>query len=734
MTALLAALTVLSDLKAATVQVQVDGDNCVFTPQAVNAFAGDTVQWNWISGLSSTVSGTPGAPDGRWDSGLQSVGATFCHTFTAPGTFPYFSDSSATMIGTVTVFPPKWPVGFYSLTEDGSDIIGSDQLLTKDWVTGFRLRLYIRDILKDGPTPDWTELDAAISEAKAAGKKIGVSIAWGRYCPDWVFASGVYEFLVDPADNNLGSNPNSYMPLPWDTTYQQYLFNFIDEFAARYDNDPTVQYIAITGFQQLVENRLINNYNGSYALNNDVSLTNKQKGSYCEVQSQSANFTPTNIPPTFFDITDKGISSPYLPVNSKVCNPSEDPTCPAAPAPHVVYVNQKASQKAVNQAATVLEWQILNGDEAKADAEASSLTYDDTSPADGEVFVGFSNWVPSSTPGFASMRAYMTAMIGTEGSLGILDKWVHAFPHTPVVLTEQSPFSANNPWNTPASEDLKKYIQTYPLGGYMTASLQAVCNYDASKIHQTLTPKGDQMLSFFSDPKTDIYKSSCPMPTPTPGAQTVNDACEAALERGDSWFEPYYHDMLTDQDQSPPAMAQAWEANKPSFTSPLPQLVSAVSRLTHAGVGDFDVPLPFTGPVGIEDRLANCYQIVLTFDKPVQSGIATLASGTGIIGTLVFSGNTISVPLTGIVNGEVVTLLISQLNGLQTDFAGADIGFLVGDVNGDGFTNGGDTVLVRGDSGADVDATTFRADVNLDGYINGGDTVIVQDNSGTALP
>ena len=96
---------------AATVTVTV-GNNCLcFSPASVTIHAGDTVQWNWGSSgynspLHSSTSGTPGAPDGLWDSGLLGPGDTFTHTFNTAGTFHYYCTrhgQCCAMTGVVTV-------------------------------------------------------------------------------------------------------------------------------------------------------------------------------------------------------------------------------------------------------------------------------------------------------------------------------------------------------------------------------------------------------------------------------------------------------------------------------------------------------------------------------------------------------------------------------------------------------------------------------------------------------
>jgi len=95
--------------RGATIQVQVGADGLKFTPQDVTIQLGDTVQWTWIGSFHSTTSGTPGNPDGMWDSGVQNAGFVFNQTFTTAGTFNYYCSVHGTccsMIGSVTVTMP----------------------------------------------------------------------------------------------------------------------------------------------------------------------------------------------------------------------------------------------------------------------------------------------------------------------------------------------------------------------------------------------------------------------------------------------------------------------------------------------------------------------------------------------------------------------------------------------------------------------------------------------------
>src|SRR5215510_984152 len=61
-----------------------------FSLSSVTIHPGDQVKWTWATSGHSTTSGRPGMPNGIWDSGVRSQGATFTHTFNSAGTFPYY--------------------------------------------------------------------------------------------------------------------------------------------------------------------------------------------------------------------------------------------------------------------------------------------------------------------------------------------------------------------------------------------------------------------------------------------------------------------------------------------------------------------------------------------------------------------------------------------------------------------------------------------------------------------
>ena len=91
---------------------------------------------------------------------------------------------------------------------------------------------------------------------------------------------------------------------------------------------------------------------------------------------------------------------------------------------------------------------------------------------------------------------------------------------------------------------------------------------------------------------------------------------------------------------------------------------------------------------GVEPRDGNgSYKIVLHFDRPIQSGTATVSSGTGSAGTVSFSGNDMLVDLNGVTNAQRVTLTannVGAVSGGVLSSVNVTIGFLIGDTNGNG--------------------------------------------------
>lgn len=107
--------TTLPGLAATTVTVGPGGE-LRFDPATVEIRVGDTVRWRFATPLHNVVSGSGGSANGLFcspdDSGCASApfapaGSTYEHTFSEPGTFPYFCQPhvSVGMTGRVIVEP-----------------------------------------------------------------------------------------------------------------------------------------------------------------------------------------------------------------------------------------------------------------------------------------------------------------------------------------------------------------------------------------------------------------------------------------------------------------------------------------------------------------------------------------------------------------------------------------------------------------------------------------------------
>jgi photosystem II stability/assembly factor-like uncharacterized protein len=170
------------------------------------------------------------------------------------------------------------------------------------------------------------------------------------------------------------------------------------------------------------------------------------------------------------------------------------------------------------------------------------------------------------------------------------------------------------------------------------------------------------------------------------------------------------------------------------------QLVSAVSRKTHGTAGTFDIALPFTGAPGVEPRRnANGdHTIVFTFSNDVVSGNAAVTDGVGnVSGTPTFSGNTMTVALTGVPSAGRVTVTVS---GVTDRFAqtmpSTDLTMkaLFGDTDGNSTVSASDLGRVKSEASRAVTATNFRADVTADGSVSASDIGVVKSMAGTTVP
>jgi hypothetical protein len=177
------------------------------------------------------------------------------------------------------------------------------------------------------------------------------------------------------------------------------------------------------------------------------------------------------------------------------------------------------------------------------------------------------------------------------------------------------------------------------------------------------------------------------------------------------WYTQEYYDTTT---------SVGWRTRIGSFKLATggggANLVSAASKLTHGSAGTFSIDMPLSGPSGVEDRVASTYNAVFTFDTAVTSGQVQIVSGTATAGTPTFSGNTMTVPLTGVSNEQIVTIRVKNINGGggQTD---VPFGFLIADVTANRTVDKPDFNSIVAANGQPVSSANFRNDVDANGSI-----------------
>lgn len=132
--------------------------------------------------------------------------------------------------------------------------------------------------------------------------------------------------------------------------------------------------------------------------------------------------------------------------------------------------------------------------------------------------------------------------------------------------------------------------------------------------------------------------------------------------------------------------------------------------------------------------MSSTYNAVFTFSGPVTSGQATVTSGTGTAGTPTFSGSTMTVPLTGVADQQVITIQVSNINGDGTVDGNVPFGFLIADVDANRVVNKTDATPIKSNKNQPANSSNFRDDINLSGLIDKTDFNLVKSNNGHSLP
>jgi len=178
----------------------------------------------------------------------------------------------------------------------------------------------------------------------------------------------------------------------------------------------------------------------------------------------------------------------------------------------------------------------------------------------------------------------------------------------------------------------------------------------------------------------------------------------------------------------------------PSVAAPV--LQGIVSRKVHGASGTFDRVLTFTTPPTInhaptiEPRAGPTFQLVFTYDKPLNAATATVTEGVATPSSSIV-GNTVVVNLTAVNDVQYVTVSLTSVGSTDGGTGGvgaARVGFLKGDVNSSRLVAVTDLVVVNNQLGKPLTAANFVSDVNASGIITVLDKVVVNNALGHFLP
>jgi serine protease len=227
-----------------------------------------------------------------------------------------------------------------------------------------------------------------------------------------------------------------------------------------------------------------------------------------------------------------------------------------------------------------------------------------------------------------------------------------------------------------------------------------------------------------------------------PGAGTFGADCSAT---GDGYTTGTYTDLPAGTVAERTFIGWVYPVQAPtaicSGGSPCistPGFLTAVSRKTHGIAGDFDLPLSLT-PLNptTEPRRGPTATIVMTFDSPISSATATVASGTAAIASTSYSGNSVIIALTGVSDAQYVTIGLSSVSSTTGGTGGAGsvrTGFLAGDVTRNRVVTVADLGTVNAQLSQPVTTANYFDDVNASGTITSSDTGLVNSWLTHSLP
>ncbi len=141
-------------------------------------------------------------------------------------------------------------LGYFAVIKDNDNITAIKELLSKPYINGVSVTYTWNELEPVEDTFKWESLDRILELCAQTNRTAIVRVATSGIdkttdandTPKWVFDGGAKAITYKGADGQ-----NHQMSLFWDKTYLANWDNFLSEFGARYDKNPNIHSIGITG-------------------------------------------------------------------------------------------------------------------------------------------------------------------------------------------------------------------------------------------------------------------------------------------------------------------------------------------------------------------------------------------------------------------------------------------------------------------------------------------------------
>ncbi len=159
-------------------------------------------------------------------------------------------------------------------------------------VAGVTLRTFWSKVEPARGEWNWMLFDQGLELARQHNKRLGLSLAAGATTPVWVYEAGAkkFEFTLK---TNFKSDESAAMPVPWDETFRKEWGAALAEMGRRYDGDPHVAYVMVTGLGHAVETYFAKKLDDAAALNRIGGVAKWVEGAKKVIDLYATSFPKT---------------------------------------------------------------------------------------------------------------------------------------------------------------------------------------------------------------------------------------------------------------------------------------------------------------------------------------------------------------------------------------------------------------------------------------------------------